>query len=102
MTALPPGPPPRPGERVDVTDIGRFADRLDVRSPAEFADDHVPGAVNVPVLDDAERAEVGTIYAKVSAFEARKVGAALAARNIARLVETHARDKPPEWRPLVY
>jgi tRNA 2-selenouridine synthase len=102
MTALPPGPPPRPGERVDVADLERFVDRIDVRSPAEFADDHVPGAVNMPVLDDAERATVGTIYAKVSAFEARKVGAALAARNIARLVETYAHDKPPEWRPLVY
>ena len=102
MTTLPPGPPPRTGERVDVGELHRFADRLDVRSPAEFAEDHVPGAINVPVLDDAERAEVGTVYAKVSAFEARKIGAVLAARNIARLVETHARDKPPEWRPLVY
>ena len=39
-----------------------FDDILDVRSPGEFADDHIPGALNLPVLDDAERALVWTIY----------------------------------------
>jgi tRNA 2-selenouridine synthase len=103
MTApLPPGPPPRPGERAEATDVDRFEERIDVRSPAEYAEDHVPGAINLPVLDDAERARVGTLYVQGSAFEARRMGAAIVARNIARMVETHARDKPPEWRPLVY
>jgi tRNA 2-selenouridine synthase len=101
-TTLPPGPPPRPGERARVDDLARFGERIDVRSPSEFAEDRLPGAINLPVLDDAERAHVGTVYAQVSAFEARKIGAALAARNIARMVETHARDKPTDWRPLVY
>jgi tRNA 2-selenouridine synthase len=99
---LPPGPPPRPGERAAVEDLPRFAERIDVRSPAEFAEDHIPGAVNLPVLDDQERAQVGTMYVQGSAFEARKLGAAIASRNIARMVETYACDKPPEWRPLVY
>ena len=99
---LPPGPPPRFGERAEVTEIGRYAERIDVRSPAEFAEDHIPGAVNLPVLDDDERARVGTLYVQGSAFEARRMGAAIVARNIARMVETHARDKPPEWRPLIY
>ncbi|HEY3327417.1 MAG TPA: tRNA 2-selenouridine(34) synthase MnmH [Novimethylophilus sp.] len=75
---------------------------LDVRSPAEFAEDHIPGAINVPVLDDAQRAEVGTLYTRVSPFEARKVGAALIARNIAAHIEQHFMDKPKSWRPLVY
>ena len=35
---------------------------IDVRAPAEFAEDHLPGAINLPVLSDAERAKVGTIY----------------------------------------
>ncbi len=99
---LPPGPPPRPDARAGVHELHAFGERIDVRSPAEFAEDHLPGAVNLPVLDNAERARVGALYAQVSAFEARKVGAALAARNIARMVETHARDKTPTWRPLVY
>jgi len=99
---LPPGPPPRPGEHASIDELPLYAERIDVRSPAEFAEDHIPGAVNLPVLDDAERARVGTLYVQVSAFEARKLGAALAARNIARMIETHARDKPAQWRPLVY
>jgi len=99
---LPPGPPPRPEFRVSVESLSAFAESIDVRTPSEFADDHVPGAVNWPVLDDAERARIGTMYAQVSAFEARKAGAALVARNIADIVERHAQDKPREWQPLVY
>jgi len=75
---------------------------IDVRSPAEFADDHLPGAVNWPVLDDAERAHVGTVYTQVSTFEARKQGAALVSRRIADMLERHVADKPKDWRPLVY
>jgi tRNA 2-selenouridine synthase len=99
---LPPGPPPRHANTVSIDDALSFRDRIDVRSPAEFAEDHLPGAVNLPVLDDGERAYVGTMYVNVSAFEARKAGAAIVARNIGRIVETHVRDKPPGWSPLVY
>lgn len=102
LAPLPPGPPPRPETKASVADLARYADRIDVRSPGEFALDHVPDAINLPVLDDAERAAVGTLYAQVSAFEARKTGAALVARNIAHIVETEARGRPPEWAPLVY
>jgi tRNA 2-selenouridine synthase len=101
-TPLPPGPPPRTQLRVPVDALADYPERIDVRSPGEFAEDHIPGAVNLPVLDDAERALVGTRYVQVSAFEARKLGAALAARNIARMVETYAFDKPAHWQPLVY
>lgn len=75
---------------------------LDARSPAEFAEDHLPGAINVPVLDDEERALVGTIYKQQSAFEAKRVGAPLVAHNIARHIESLFAGKPREWRPLVY
>ena len=102
MTPLPPGPPARTMPKADPADWTEYADRIDVRSPSEYAEDHVPGAVNLPVLDDAERKLVGTIYVQQSAFEARKIGAALVARNIARICETHARDKPREFAPLVY
>ena len=70
--------------RVDVGALVEFADRIDVRSPAEFALDHVPRAENHPVLDDVERAEIGTLYA-MSPFDARRLGAAKVSRNIARL-----------------
>ncbi|MEM6595952.1 MAG: tRNA 2-selenouridine(34) synthase MnmH [Pseudomonadota bacterium] len=75
---------------------------IDVRSPSEFAHDHVPGAINLPVLNDDERAQVGRIYKQVSSFAARKTGAALVFRNAAAHIETQLADKPGGWRPLVY
>lgn len=87
--------------RVSVDALAAFPERLDVRSPAEFALDHLPGAVNMPVLDDAERARIGTLYTG-SAFEARRLGAALVARNIALMLDGAFADKARDWQPLVY
>ncbi len=81
---------------------GGFSAVVDVRSPAEFAQDHLPGAHNWPVLDDEERRLVGTEYVQVSPFTARKRGAALVAMNIARHVQTHVMALDRDWRPLVY
>lgn len=75
---------------------------IDARSESEHAEDHLPGAVNWPVLNDAERALIGTEYVQVSAFDARKRGAALASLNIARHVQQHVMPLPRTWRPLVY
>jgi tRNA 2-selenouridine synthase len=87
----------------EVTSTLRAFDTIiDARSPAEFADDHLPGAVNWPVLDNDERREVGTEHKQVSAFDARKHGAAIVARRVAEIVEQHVNDKPREWQPLVY
>jgi tRNA 2-selenouridine synthase len=74
---------------------------IDVRSPSEYADDRIPGAINLPVLDDDERAEVGTIYKQVDPFTARKRGATLTSRNIATHIEALSHH-PKEWRPIVY
>jgi tRNA 2-selenouridine synthase len=83
-------------------DLARFDMIIDARSPAEFAEDHVPGAVNLPVLDNEERARVGTIYVQESPFLARKLGAALVARNVAKHLETVLKAQPASFRPLVY
>ncbi len=99
---LPPGPPPRRQYKVSIESLRAFTDRIDVRTPSEFAEDHLPGAVNWPVLDDSERTRIGTMYVQVSAFDARKAGAALVARNIADIVEHRLQSKPREWQPLVY
>ncbi|MBI4987150.1 MAG: tRNA 2-selenouridine(34) synthase MnmH [Rhodocyclales bacterium] len=85
-----------------VAQLGEFDDIIDARSPGEYADDHLPGAISCPVLSDAERARVGTIYKQVSPFEAKKLGAVLVARNIARHIEENFLAKPREWKPLVY
>lgn len=79
-----------------------FDDIIDVRAPAEFAEDHLPGAISLPVLDDEERARVGTIYKQVSPFSARKIGAALVAKNASIHLQGPLADKPGGWRPLVY
>jgi len=85
-----------------VAHLDAFDEVIDVRTPSEFAEDHVPGACNCPVLSDAERARVGTIYKQQSAFMGKKLGAALVARNIAEHIETRFVDRPRTWRPLVY
>ncbi len=82
--------------------LAEFDAVIDVRSESEFAEDHLPAAVNWPSLNDAERQVIGTEYKQVSPFEARKRGAALVARNIAGHVERHLPALPREWRPLVY
>lgn len=87
---------------VTVAQLSQFDEVIDVRSEGEFAEDHVPGAINCPVLDDGERARVGTLYKQQSSFEAKKIGAALVAANISRHLRERFLDRPREWRPLVY
>jgi tRNA 2-selenouridine synthase len=85
--------------------IARLADFdtvIDARSENEYAEDHLPEAVNWPSLSNEERHEVGTLYKQVSPFDARKLGASLVARNIARHIEKNLHDKPKGWKPLVY
>ncbi|MDD4911111.1 MAG: tRNA 2-selenouridine(34) synthase MnmH [Sideroxydans sp.] len=86
----------------NLSQLHDFDEIIDVRTPAEFADDHIPGAINCPVFSNEERITVGTLYKQVSPFEARKVGAALVAKNIAHHLETRFHDKPKSWKPLIY
>lgn len=86
----------------NLSQLAEFDEIIDVRTPAEFADDHIPGAINCPVLSDEERIVVGTLYKQASPFEARKVGGALVAKNIAHHLETRFHDLPKSWKPLVY
>ena len=79
-----------------------FDTLIDARSPAEFAIDHLPGAINCPVLDDEERRIVGTLYKQQGAFEARRVGGAFVAANLARHLQERFADRPAHWKPLVY
>ncbi|MDO5289548.1 MAG: tRNA 2-selenouridine(34) synthase MnmH [Pseudomonadota bacterium] len=82
--------------------LHEFSAVIDARSPAEYAHDCLPGALNWPSLDDAERARVGTVYKQLGPFEGRKLGAMLVARNIAAHLEQHALHLPKSWRPLIY
>jgi tRNA 2-selenouridine synthase len=73
---------PAPAEALHAR-LGRFDAVIDVRSPAEFAEDHLPGAVNWPVLDDERAPIVGTSTCRCRPSRPARCGAALAARNIA-------------------
>jgi tRNA 2-selenouridine synthase len=87
---------------VSASALARFDLLIDVRSPGEFAQDHLPGAVNLPVLSDAERAEVGTIYVQESRFKARRLGAAYVAQNVGRHLETTLAERTGSFAPLIY
>jgi tRNA 2-selenouridine synthase len=87
---------------VTVAHLAEFDEIIDVRSESEYAEDHIPGAVNCPVLDNEERARVGTLYKQVSAFEAKKIGAALVSRNIARHLDATFAKQARGWQPLIY
>ena len=87
---------------VRVTEIAQYPTIIDARTPAEFELDHIPGAINCPVLSNEERITIGTIYKQVSPFEAKRLGAAMVAANLAKHLQTTFADKPANWKPLVY
>ena len=103
-----PSPATRPARNATVAlplplkALAAFDAIIDVRSPAEFAIDHLPGAISCPVLSDEQRAVVGTRYKQVSSFEAKKIGAAMVARNIADHIDRHFHAHPKSWKPLIY
>ena len=90
-----------PNQFFDLPSAG-FDTLIDVRAPAEYAEDHIPSAINLPVLSDEERATVGTLYKQISPFDARKLGAALVAENAARHLQGPLAGMAGGWKPLVY
>lgn len=87
---------------VRVNEIAQYQTIIDARTPAEFELDHIPGAINCPVLSNEERVTIGTIYKQVSPFEAKRLGAAMVAANLAKHLHETFADKPANWKPLVY
>jgi tRNA 2-selenouridine synthase len=85
-----------------VPRLAEFDTVVDARSPAEFAEDRLPGAISVPVLDDDERARVGIAHATLGGFEAKRLGAPIVARNVADAIERLFSERDRHWRPLVY
>lgn len=82
-------------------DFSAFSEIIDVRSPSEFEEDHVPGAINLPVLSDEQRVEVGTLHTD-DPFEARRVGAGYISRNVAGHLAGALADRDRDWAPLLY
>lgn len=86
-------------------DIGDFLELgtpvLDVRSPSEFAKGHIPGAISMPLFEDAERALVGTCYKQEGRDAAVLLGLKLVGPKLAPLVEL-ARQHAPGGRVRVH
>lgn len=60
---------------------------FDLRSPQEFAEGSIPGAVNIPIFDNAERAEIGTIYTQVGAENAKTRGIEIASAKLPYIIQ---------------
>lgn len=82
-------------------DLSEFSEIIDVRSPAEYALDHIPGAINLPVLYDEQRAKIGKIYKK-NPFDARRLGAAIISANVSSHIQNHMMEYGPDYSPLLY
>src|SRR5690606_28467259 len=93
ISAMNPTPHPQGSQRCGLDALGQFDEIVDVRTPAEYEDDHIPGALNAPVLSNEERVLIGTMYAQESPFKATRLGAALVARHIAEYLETIFADQ---------
>jgi tRNA 2-selenouridine synthase len=74
---------------------------LDVRSPGEFRQGHIPGAYNVPLLDNEERAKVGTTYVQTGKEEAIELGIELVKPKFGRFLES-AREIAPRKKLLIH
>ena len=80
----------------------KFSEIIDVRSPEEYYEDHIPTAINLPVLNNNERTKIGSIYNKKNSFVAKKLGASLISKNIGNHIKENFLDKPGSWKPLIY
>ena len=83
-------------------ELKKFDTIIDVRSPFEFEEDHIPNSINLPVLNDYERKKIGIIYKKENAFTAKKIGASLVSANIALHIKKTLLSKPGNWKVLLY
>lgn len=73
---------------------------IDVRSSAEYDEDHLPGAMNLPVLSNEERAAVGEIYHQESQFKARREGAKAICQNVPEIID-HIEQHRQKHQPIV-
>lgn len=80
---------------------GRYALVIDARSEREYAEDHIPCAVNLPVVDNEEYAEVGTTH-KIDKHRAYLIGVSYAMKNMSRAIDELVTKHPKDAPMLVY
>lgn len=74
---------------------------IDVRSEGEFAESHIPGAVNIPIFNDEERAQVGTMYKQIGTEQARELGLRIASAKLPELIRSIEQASQGK-EPVVY
>ena len=82
-------------------DLSQYSEIIDVRSPSEYALDHIPNSKNYPVLNDEEREKVGKLY-KENPFKARRLGASIISANVSRHIQNGMMGYGPDYEPLLY
>ena len=80
---------------------GEYALVIDARSQREYTEDHVPRAVNLPVVDNEEYAEVGTTH-RTDKHRAYLIGVSYALKNISHAIDGLVAGHPKDARMLVY
>ena len=100
--------PSRPPEKqaqfssiLQVALDGQYALVIDARSEREYAEDHLPCAVNLPVVDNEEYAEVGTTH-RTDKHRAYVIGVSYALKNMSRAIDELVSRHPKDARMLVY
>ena len=81
-------------ERIKIEDFISYSARIpviDVRSPSEYRQGHIPGAVNIPLFDDQERKVVGTTYKQVNKEAAMYEGLEFAGKKLPELAREGVR-----------
>ena len=91
-------------ELTSLTDLDftPFDEVIDVRSPSEYEEDHIPGSINLPMLDNDQRALVGVEHKQKGPFSARRLGAQIISRNIASILAEHLDSRNKTFKPLIY
>lgn len=75
---------------------------VDVRSPGEFHEAHIPNAINVPLFTDEERAEIGTIYKQVGQKAAKWRAMEIVSPKLPKLLEDIKEIEETKKKPLLY
>ncbi|BCJ86677.1 tRNA 2-selenouridine(34) synthase MnmH [Effusibacillus dendaii] len=74
---------------------------IDVRSEGEYQESHIPGAVNIPLLNNEERARVGTVYKQVGQGQAKELGLQIVSSKLPDLVK-QIQQAAVDTQPVVY
>ncbi|MBP2651664.1 MAG: selU [Firmicutes bacterium] len=89
---------------ISIQDSLKLPNRLfiDVRTPKEFAEGHLPGALNIPIFSNDERATVGTLYKQVSVDAAKQLGVEIASPKLPAIIKSLTTYANQNYQIVIY